>query len=192
MKAIKIVYQIPKKSRKDKSCLRMKQARLFLEHCEENDIKCGWKLLRRWSGQDISTRAAKLWYTMQREGKLNATIESIEEQCNTSFQRRAQKKKKQRKIREETKLLRGTQYTGNADRTIRRKIADLESSIKNLPVDSILKLLQGKEVVAHLGQNLVADANFGTLVLTRGKNSSQDILCRGRATKFDQKLREFS
>ena len=81
MKAIKIVHQIPKKSSKDKSCLRMKQARLFLEHCEENDINCEWKLLRRQSGQDISTRAAKLWYTMQGEGKLNATIESIEEQC---------------------------------------------------------------------------------------------------------------
>ena len=53
-----------------------------------------------------------------------------------------------------------------------------------------MKLLQRKEVVAHLGQNLVVDANFGELVLTRGKNILQDILRRGRATKFDQKLRE--
>ena len=77
-------------------------------------------------------------------------------------------------------MLRGTKYAGNADRRIRRKIADLESSIKNLPLDSNLKLLQGKEVVAHLGQNLVADSNFGQLVLTRGKNILHDILHRER------------
>ena len=71
-----------------------------------------------------------------------------------------------------------------------RNIGDLGSTIKNLPVGEILNLLQRKEVVAHLGQKLVVDASFSQMVLKRGKNMLQDILRRGRATKFDQKLEE--
>ena len=79
MKAIEIAYQLPKKSRKDKSRKRMKQARLFFQHCEENDVKYGWRLLRRWSGQDISKRAAQLWYILWKEGKLDSMIETTDE-----------------------------------------------------------------------------------------------------------------
>ena len=97
MNAIRIQYQLPKKSRKDKSRIRMKQARLFFEHCKENHIKHGWRLLRRWSGQDISKRAAQMWYTLWKEGKLNSMIETTDEKFYSSFERRAQKKKTQRK-----------------------------------------------------------------------------------------------
>ena len=110
----------------------MKQARLFFEHCKENHIKHGWRLLRRWSGQDISKRAAQLWYTLWKEGKLNSMIETTDEKFNSSFERRAQKKKTQRKISRETKSLTGVHYTGNADRTIRRKIADMATNITKL------------------------------------------------------------
>ena len=189
--SVSIDYVIPSSSSKNKKYERLKEARRYFLYCAEKNVTTvTWRSLRKWSSLDISKPAAKKYWKAYSSGILDNLLSTMEDKAKRSKSERAikdlNKKRKKRSNLERKRL----PYTGLSERTIRQRELELVEALVRLSAENILKVLERKDVVNHLGQNLVQKAKFGDVLLSRAKVFLSDKVHPGRLSKVDEQVRD--